>query len=57
MKVLRGRIGICDQLFNEAILIVQKMLERKLNRSPILKGACVEPLLDKSNVNPKKMTR
>ena len=55
-KVLRGRIGICDHLFNEAIPIAQKMPERKLNRSPILRGACAEPLPDKSNIKPKNAT-
>ena len=54
--MLRGRIWICDQLFNEAIPIVQKMPERKLNRSPILRGACAEPLPDKSNIKLKNAT-
>ena len=56
-KVLRYRIGICNHLFREAIPIAQKMPERKLNRSPILRFDCVEPLSDNSNIKPKNATK
>lgn len=57
MKVVKGKMGIVDHLLREAMPMAQNIPDRKLNRSPMLRGCCVASPFDSKSARPKKATQ
>ena len=57
MKVVKGRIGIVDHLLRQAMPMAQNIPDKKLKRSPMLRGCCTASPFDSKRTRPRKATQ